>query len=69
MRKCVMLDANNKGAVQPAHRRNRICAFVVRCLDSIISLDSMGPWQTVQTQIRRRKTDQGLHFLLTGISI
>ena len=29
----------------------------------------LGPRQTVQTQIRRRRTDQGLHSLLTGISI
>ena len=32
-----MSYANNKGADQPA----RISAFVVRCLDSIISLDSI----------------------------
>ena len=31
-----MSYANNKGADQPAHPR-----FVVRCLDSIISLDSI----------------------------
>ena len=28
--------ANNKGADQPAHPCSLICAFVVRCLDSII---------------------------------
>ena len=28
--------ANNKGADQPTHARSLICAFVVRCLDSII---------------------------------
>ena len=33
--------ANNKGADQPAHLRSLISAFVVRCLDSIISLDSI----------------------------
>ena len=38
MRKCV-LYANNKGADQPAHPRSLISAFVVHCLDSIISLD------------------------------
>ena len=37
---CRMSYANNKGADQPAHPRNLISAFVVRCLDSIISLDS-----------------------------
>ena len=37
---CLMPYANNKGADQPAHPRSLINAFVVRCLDSIISLDS-----------------------------
>ena len=35
---CLMSYANNKGADQPAHPRNLISAFVVRSLDSIISL-------------------------------
>ena len=35
-----MSYANNKGADQPAHPRSLISAFIVRCLDSIISLDS-----------------------------
>ena len=39
---CLMSYANNKGADQPAHPRSLINAFVVRCLDSIISLDSIG---------------------------
>ena len=38
---CFMSYANNKGADQPAHPRSLISAFVVRCLDSIISLDSI----------------------------
>ena len=38
---CLMSYANNKGADQPAHPRNLISAFVVRCLDSIIYLDSI----------------------------
>ena len=37
---CLVSYVNNKGADQPAHPRNLISAFVVRCLDSIISLDS-----------------------------
>ena len=41
MRKCVMSYATNKGADQPAHPRSLISAFVVRCLDSIISIDSI----------------------------
>ena len=38
---CLMSYTNNKGADQPAHSRSLISAFVVRCLDSIISLDSV----------------------------
>ena len=38
---CLMSYANNKGADQPAHPRTLISTFVVRCLDSIISLDSI----------------------------
>ena len=38
---CLMSYANNKGADQPAHPCSLISAFVVRCLDSIIFLDSI----------------------------
>ena len=38
---CLISYANNKGADQPAHSRSLISAVVVRCLDSIISLDSI----------------------------
>ena len=41
MRKRVMSYANNKGADQPAHRRSLISAFVVHCLDSVMSLVSV----------------------------
>ena len=41
MRKPVLPYANNKDADQHAHPRSRISAFVVRCLDSIISLVSV----------------------------
>ena len=42
MRKCVLCHMRTtKGADQPAHPRSLIGAFVVRCLDSIISLDSI----------------------------
>ena len=37
----LMLYANNKGADQPVHPRSLISAFVIRCLDSIIPLDSI----------------------------
>ena len=36
-----MSYANNKGADQPAHPRNLISTFVVRCLDSVMSLVSV----------------------------
>ena len=38
---CLMPYANNKGADQPAHPRSLISAFVVRCPDSVITLDSV----------------------------
>ena len=37
---CLMLYANN-GADQPGYPRSLISAFVVRCLDSVMSLDSI----------------------------
>ena len=37
---CLMPYANNNGADQPAHPRSLISVFVVRSLDSIISLVS-----------------------------
>ena len=45
---CLMSYANNKGADQPAHPRSLISAFSVRCLDSIISLDSMAEISRLQ---------------------
>ena len=41
MRKRDMSYVNNKDADQPAHPHSLISVFVVRCLDSIISLDSI----------------------------
>ena len=38
---CLMSYANTKGADQPAHPHSLISAFVVRCLDNIISLNSI----------------------------
>ena len=38
---CLMSYANNKGSDQPAHPRSLISAFVVRCLDSVMSLVSV----------------------------
>ena len=41
MRKPVLPYANNKGADQPAHPCSLISAFVICCLDSVISLVSI----------------------------
>ena len=38
---CLTSYADNKGVDQPARPRSPISAFVVHCLDSIISLDSI----------------------------
>ena len=38
---CLTSYANNKGADQPARPRSLISAFVVRCLDSVMSLVSV----------------------------
>ena len=38
---CLISYVNNKDADQPAHPRSLISAFVVRCLDSRKSLDSI----------------------------
>ena len=38
---CLMSYANNKGADQPAHPHSLISVFVVRCLDSVMSLVSV----------------------------
>ena len=41
MRKRLMSYANNKGADQPAHSCSLISAFVVHCLESVMSLVSV----------------------------
>ena len=38
---CLLSYANNKGADQPEHLRSLISAFIVRCLDSVMSLVSV----------------------------
>ena len=38
---CLMSYASNKGADQPAHPCSLISTFVVRCLDSVMSLVSV----------------------------
>ena len=48
MRKCVLCHANNKGADQPAHPHSLISTFVVRCLGSIIFLDSIAEISRLQ---------------------
>ena len=41
MRKCVYFICEHEGADQPAHSHSLISAFVVHCLDRIISLNSV----------------------------
>ena len=48
MRKPVLPYANNKGADQPVHAHSLISAFVIRCLDSIISLVSISKISSLQ---------------------
>ena len=43
-----MSYANNKGTDRPAHPHSLISAFVVRCFDSIISLDSIAEISRLQ---------------------
>ena len=43
-----MSYASKKGADQPAHPRSLISAFVFRCLDSIIYLDSIAEISRLQ---------------------
>ena len=38
---CLMSYVNNKGTGQPVHARSLIRAFVVHCLDSVMSLVSV----------------------------
>ena len=45
---CLMSYANNKGADQPVQQRSLISTFVVLCLDSIISLDSIAEISRLQ---------------------
>ena len=43
-----MSYANNKGTDQPSHPRSLISTLVVRCLDSIITLDSIAEISRLQ---------------------
>ena len=47
--------ANNKGTDQPVHARSLISTFVVRCLDSIISLVFIFPisWFSLASELSR----------------
>ena len=45
---CLMSYANNNDADQPAHPRSLISAFIIRCLDSIISLDNIAEISRLQ---------------------
>ena len=49
MRKPVLPNANDKGADHPGHLCSLISAFVIRCLDSIISVVSLCKISRLQT--------------------
>ena len=65
MRKPVMPYANNKGADQPAHWRSLIRTFVVRCIDSIISLVSIS--EIVRLQLASVAEQAGLSLTWSKI--
>ena len=50
MRNLFLPYVNNEGADQPAHPRSLISAFVVRCLDRIILLVSIGQFESTRSQ-------------------
>ena len=62
---CLMSYANNKGTDQPAHPRSLISVFVVRCLDSIISLDSTAEISRLFLASVAAQTGLSLHWLET----
>ena len=51
---------NNKGADQPAHPRSLISAFVVHCLDSIMSLVSVTKISSLMLAFVAEQTDLSL---------
>ena len=61
--------ANSKGADQPAHPRSLISTFVVRCLDSMVSLVSILAISWLQLPSLAEQT--GLSYLVenTGLSL
>ena len=68
---CYILYANNKDADQPAHQRNLISAFVVRCLSakslvSRLKLVSV-PEQAGLSIICLQTPEEG--FLVTGLNL
>ena len=64
MRKSV-LYANNKGADQPAHPRRLISIFVVRYLDSIISVLAKSKFSRLQLISEGEQVDLSLAWLET----
>ena len=62
---CFMPYANNKGAVQPAHLRSVISAFVVRCLDIIILLVSISEISSLSLVSTSEQAGLGLTWFAT----
>ena len=63
---CLMSYANNKGTDQPAHPHSLISTFVVRCLDSIISLGSIAKISRLQVDSVAAQTGLCLAWLETS---
>ena len=57
--------ANNKGADQPAHPRSLISTFIVRCLDSIISLVSISEISNLYVASVSAKAGMGITWSKT----
>ena len=60
-----MLYANNKGADQPAHPRSLISTFIVRCLDSIISLLDIAEISSLYQVSEAEQASLSLNWLQT----
>ena len=62
---CLMSYANNKGTDQPAHPRSLISAFVVRCLDSVMSLVSVTKISSIMLASVAEQASSSLTWLET----
>ena len=64
-----MAYANNKDTDQPAHPRSLISAFIVHCIDSIISLVSISEISSLYLVSVTAQTGLSLPWLQTGFLV